>query len=191
MEGTVRPERRLAAMAAGACAWLLAATASANGIDAASSWVGFTMKTRWGQALHGRFPVFEGEIADAGAGRRRVYLRLSARDVEIVGHPRYGELTRGEGFFEADRHPVVEFVSDAWPPTLLYRGGKLAGTLIIRGVSRREVFTVEPAACDRPGVDCDIFARGTVYRGDFGMDRWSFALSDRVQMTLRLRIDGE
>ena len=164
-----------------------AAHAAPTAIDPSTSWAGFSLKTRWGQALEGRFSAIEGEIVPAGDARKRVQLRMLTRGVEIVGHPRYTRLTRGEGFFDAAAHPHVVFVSDAFPESLVREGGKLAGDLSIRGVTRREVFTIEPAACDRPGIDCDVVANGVVYRGDFDMDRWGFALSDRVQLTLRLR----
>lgn len=181
---------RLAAFVLGMCACQVVAAMAAERVHPADSWAGFSMKTRWGQTLQGRFPVLHGEILDDTEHRRRVKLRFSARDVEIINHRRFTQLTRGDGFFDADNHPFVEFASDAYPAALLRDGGQLAGDLTIRGTTRREVFTVEASTCDRPGVDCDVFATGVVYRSDFGMDRWGFALSDRVQMTLRLRVAG-
>ena len=174
---------------AAACLMLAGAAQAATPtvIDPMTSWAGFSLKTRWGQTLEGRFSAIEGEIVPAGDARKRVRVRMLTRGVEIVGHPRYTRLTRGEGFFDAAAHPYVVFVSDAFPEALVREGGKLAGELSIRGVTRREVFTIEPSACARPGIDCDVVANGVVYRGDFGMDRWGFALSDRVWLTLRLR----
>lgn len=174
-----------------ACAGGHAGTTPKPGVevDRTGSWAGFSLKTRWGQTLDGRFPVLEGEVVQAN-GRKRVQLRLSTQDVEIIGSSRYSRLTRGEGFFDAENHPYVTFVSDAYPASLLEQGGNLAGQLTIRGTTRREVFVIEPASCDRPGIDCDVLATGVVYRGDFAMDRWAFALSDRVQLVLRLRTRG-
>lgn len=170
----------------GAAAMLFAAQAVSATVDAQKSWAGFSLKTRWGQTLEGHFPVMEGEIVPAG-DRKRVQLRLSTDEVVVIGSPRYSRLTRGEGFFDADHHPQVVFVSDAYPASLVREGGRLAGELTIRGTTRREVFIVEPSTCDRPGIDCDVVAAGVVYRGDYAMDRWAFALSDRVQLVLRLR----
>lgn len=160
-------------------------------IDARASWAGFSLRTRWGQTLDGHFPDMRGEILAVAGERRQVRVTLSTASVEIVGSTRYTRLTRSEGFFDAERHPEVEFVSDPYPQSLVHEGGKLAGQLTIRGRTRREVFTLAPSSCDRPGVDCDIFATGVVYRGDFAMDRWAVALSDRVRLTLRLRTRGE
>lgn len=173
-------------------AFALCASARAAGtpgeIDPQFTRIGFTLKTRWGQALEGRFPRYEGRIETLADGRHRVRLRMSTREVEIVGHPNYTGFTRGEGFFEAERFPAVEFVSEPYALSLIERGGPLAGQLTIRNVSRRETFVVEPAACPRPALDCDVVAGGAVRRSDYGVDRWIFAVSDIVRFTLRLRM---
>lgn len=155
-------------------------------IDPAQSQVGFTLRTRWGQTLEGRFPVYEGEISALDDGRRRVRLTLSAREVEIVGHRNYTRLTRGKGFFDAERYPEVVFVSEPYGDELTRDGGALAGALTIRGVRRHEVFTVEPSACAHPAQDCAVIASGTVQRSDYGVDRWSFALSESVRFSLQI-----
>lgn len=175
------------------CALLAAAHgAAAAEIDPATTRIGFTLKTRWGQVLRGRFPTYTGQIEALGDGRHRVRLVLSARDIEIVGHPNYTGMTRGDGFFQADRYPQVSFVSDPYPLSLLEAGGRLGGELTIRDVRRRETFTVVPATCDRPARDCDVVAGGSVRRSDYGVDRWVFAVSDIVRFDLRLRLrEGE
>jgi polyisoprenoid-binding protein YceI len=156
-------------------------------IDPTQSQVGFTLRTRWGQTLEGSFPVYEGEITALGDGRRRVRLTLSAREVEIVGHRNYTRLTRGKGFFDAERYPEVVFVSEPYGDELTRDGGALAGALTIRGVRRHEVFTVEPSTCAHPAQDCPVIASGTVQRSDYGVDRWSFALSESVRFSLQIR----
>lgn len=170
---------------------LAAALACATALDPVASKIGFTLKTRWGQVLHGRFPEARGEVAELGDGRHQVRLQLSARSVEILGHPSYTRLTRGEGFFDAERYPQIEFVSDAYTPQLLHSGGALPGVLTIRDVRRREVFTIDPATCAQPARECDVVANGSIRRADFGMDRWTFALSDKVVFSLRVRVRGD
>lgn len=170
----------------GAC-W--AASLPAAEIDTAGSRIGFTLKTRWGKMLDGRFPHWSGEIVETADRRRQVRLRLPTREVEILDHPQYSKITRGKGFFDSEQHPYVEFVSDPYSPELLRNGGLLGGALTIRGVRRREVFTLEPATCERPTIDCDVVANGVVYRSDYAMDRWAFALSDRVLFSLHIRVD--
>ena len=179
-------------------AWLLGAAllaasalALATEIDGVASRVGFSLKTRWGQVLEGHFPTVHGEVSELPDGRHQVRLLLSTRDVEIVGHPGYTRFTRGDGFFDADHWPQVEFLSDAYTPRLLHDGGKLGGTLRMRGVQHHQVFDVLPAACDAPGRDCDVVANGTIQRGDYGMGRWRLALSGEVAFSLRMRVRGD
>lgn len=172
---------------------LVAASAAAQAaeIDQEHTRIGFTLKTRWGQVLQGRFPRYSGRIETLEDGRYRVRLRLSTREVEIVGHPNYTGMTRGRGFFEADRFPDVEFVSEPYATALIEDGGKLAGELTIRDVSRRETFIVLASECARPAYDCDVLASGSVRRTDYGVDRWVFAVSDNVRFVLRLRVRGD
>lgn len=178
----------LSALAALALCATARAAAPPEEIDPQFTRIGFTLKTRWGQVLEGRFPRYEGRIEALPDGRRRVRLKMSAQDIEIVEHPNYTGFTRGEGFFEADRFPVVEFVSEPYSFALIERGGPLAGQLTIRNVSRRETFVIEPSTCARASVDCDVIAGGAVRRSDYGVDRWIFAVSDIVRFTLRLRV---
>src|SRR3546814_859010 len=109
----VTPRDTFAAIAA--ClvvALLLVPVVRAAEIDPAASHVGFTLKTRWGRTLVGHFPHYEGVVAALPDGRHQVRLRLSAATVEIEDSPTFTRLTRGDGFFEADRFEWVEFVSD-------------------------------------------------------------------------------
>lgn len=185
--------RRAARAWLSAAALVVAVSAAAADIDPATSQIGFTLTTRWGQTLQGRFPQYQGEVVDADAGRHRVRLRLAARAVQILGHPGYTRLTRGGGFFDAARYPLVEFVSDPYLPALLRSGGPLPGTVSIRGIRRREVFVVSPATCAAPARDCAVVASGSIERGDYGMGRWDVALSGRVRFILRVRLraDGD
>ena len=50
---------------------------------------------------------------------------------------------------------------------------------------------VAPGGCDRPGIDCDVFAGGVIDRDEYGMDRWGIAIRDDVRFFLRLRLAGE
>lgn len=167
---------------------LCATLAGAARIDPVASHIGFTLKTRWGQSLEGRFPDASGEVAELSDGRHQVRLKLAARTVEILDHAAYTRLTRGDGFFDAADYPWVQFVSDAYSPDLLRSGGALPGVLTIRNVHRREVFTISPARCVQPARACDVVASGVIRRQDYGVDRWNFALSDKVRFLLRVRV---
>lgn len=164
---------------------------AAADIDAAASEVGFSLVTRWGEVVDGRFPVFDGRLTRLPDGRQQVRLSLSTADVEIVGNLRHTHLTRGRGFFDADRYPWVTFISEPFDPALLAEGGPLPGVLHIRDVQRAETFSVAPATCARPALDCPVRARGAVERANYGMNRWSFAIAGRVRFQLSLRLAGE
>lgn len=165
-----------------------AASAETRPFDATHTRIGFELRTRWGQRLEGRFPRYEGQVRRNPDGTQQVTMRLDTGAVEIVGYPRYTAFSRGPNFFDAQRHPVASFTSDPYPESLPARGGKLAGTLRLHGVSQRESFTVEPSTCARPAIDCDLVARGSVRREDYGMEGWGFAVHGRVQFALRLRL---
>lgn len=173
------------------CLLVAGASRAAEEVDPAHSSIGFTLTTRWGQRLDGDFPAYRGRIEDLADGRKRVRLALAARRITIVGHPGYSRLTRGAGFFDADRYPEVLFVSEPYAAALTRDGGTLRGRLRIRNVERTEAFTIEPAECARAGVDCDVVASGNVRRSDYGVDRWAFAIDDEVRFTLRIRVRGD
>lgn len=169
------------------CTGLMSA-AMADSFDPVQSRFGFELRTRWGLKLDGVFPRYEGEVKQLADGRQQVVLRMSTQSVEIVDHPRYTEWTRSEKFFDAERYPVVAFVSQPYDPELLRHGGSLAGELSIRGITRPKTLSVAASTCARPAHDCDVVATGAVRRSDYDMDDWMMAVSDRVVFVLRARL---
>lgn len=169
------------------------AFASADGpgqtqtIDRKRSEIGFSLKTRWGQQLEGRFDDWRGDIIVLPDGRHQVQLILDAESVEIIDSRAYTRITRGPGVFDAARFPEVRFLSDPFPATLARDGGEMTGILSIRGVQRRETFRIAASPCARPGLDCDVVGEGDVRRSQYAMDRWGYALADQVRFTLRMR----
>ena len=159
-----------------------------NTFDPAQSRFGFELRTRWGLKLEGVFPRFEGELRQLPDDRQQVQLRMFTQDVVIEGYPRYTEWTRGDQFFDAERYPVVSFVSRPYDKALLVSGGPLAGDLTIRGITRPKTLDLAPSTCERPALDCDVVATGAVRRSDYDMDAWQLAVSDRVVFVLRARL---
>lgn len=155
-------------------------------LDTAASQVGFDLRTRWGQGLEGRFPAWQGVVVAMPGGELQVRMVLNAREVEIVDHPRYTRTTRDEGFFHVRRWPQVELQSNPFPAQLLQQGGELAGIVGIRGLRLEEVFTIAPAGCARPLLDCPVVAEGEISRSDYGMERWALAVGDAVRFHLVL-----
>lgn len=171
---------------------LLAADAGATQrpIDTAHSQLGFEIRTRLGQLLKGRFPVFSGYTETLPDGSQQVSLVVDAAQAEIPGHPRYTRWLRGEDFFDAGRYPQILFRSRPHAPELVLEGGPVEGVLTLRGVPGLVEMAVEPAGCRRAGYDCPVSGRGTVSRAAYGMDSWQFAVSDRVTFVLQVRLAG-
>ena len=148
----------------------------------------FELRTRWGQHVQGRFPVYDGVVVILPDGRSQIRIRLATNAVEVTDSPRYSEMARGEGFFDAQHYPVIEFVSEPHGVALGHDGGKFRGRLSMHGVSRMETFTLAPSTCMRPALGCDAVAVGSVSRRDYGLDGWRLMLTDRVQFTMRVRL---
>ncbi len=157
-------------------------------LDPAHTAFGFELRTRWGQLVQGQFPVYEGVVLALPDGRRQVRIRLAADEVDVAGSERYTVMARGEGFFDAARHPDIEFVSDPHDDALARNGGPLRGHLRMHGVTRPETFAVAPAACTAAGQDCDAHASGSVTRSDYGIGGLRLMLSDRVRFTMQVRL---
>lgn len=149
---------------------------------------GFELRTRWGQRVVGSFPRHQGELAVLPDGRHQVQIALATAAVEVAGSERYTALARGAGFFDAERFPSVEFLSEPHPAALAHDGGKLRGRLSMHGMSQMETFVVAPSQCARPGLDCDVVASGSVRRDDYGLDGWKLALTDTVRFSMRVRL---
>ena len=161
------------------------------GFDTVHTRFCFELRTRWGQRVHGTFPRHDGALHTLPDGRLQVRIVLATGAVEVEESERYTALARGERFFDAGHHPFIEFVSEPHTAELAHDGGRLRGRLTMHGTSRMEAFTVLPATCSRPGVDCDVVVHGTVSRGDYGLDGWRVALADTVRFDMRVRLQGD
>ena len=148
---------------------------------------GFEMRTRWGQRVVGMFPQYEGEVTQLPDGRYLVRIVLHTASVVVAGSTRYTEMARGPDFFDAQRFPVIEFMSEPHTEALIRSGGRLHGRLSMHGVSRVESFQLSPAPCERPGKDCDVVANGSIDRSDYKLDGWQFVLADRVRFSMQVR----
>ena len=202
MTPTVRPRALPAvpsrALQSGALAGLLAlltgwsveaaAQQRLGDLDPAHTRIRFDLRTRWGQKVLGEFPAFEGEVLALPGDRRQVRIRLRTDAVEVAGSDRYTRIARSEGFFDAARHPLIEFVSDPHPAELVRDGGPLRGRLSMHGVTHEETFEVKPASCTRPGLDCPVMAAGSVDRRRYGLDGYRVVLGHQVRFGMQLRL---
>lgn len=196
MTPALRPRvwHALAVSLAGLLAMLAAGAADATaqqrvgGLDPEHTRFRFEMRTRWGQRVLGEFPAFEGEVLSLPGDQRQVRIRLRADQVVVAGSPHYTRIARSEGFFDAARHPLVEFVSDPHPAGLVQDGGPLRGRLSMHGITREETFEVKPGSCARPGLDCPVMAAGTVDRRHYGLDGYRVVLGHQVRFALQLQL---
>jgi polyisoprenoid-binding protein YceI len=161
------------------------------GFDTTHTRFGFELRTRWGQRVQGWFPQHDGALMKLPDGRNQVRIQLATAAVEVEGSERWAAIARGPRFFDAERYPQIEFVSEPHPPSLGHDGGRLRGKLTMHGVSRIETFVVAPATCARPGVDCDVVASGSVDRGRYGLDGWKLAMTDTVRFNMRVRLQTQ
>lgn len=189
--------RRLAGLLATAALLAIGVTAASEPTRAAPvpfdpehTRFSFQLRTRWGQKVEGHFPRYSGEFSRLPDGRHRVRIALDANAIRMAQR-RYEGIARGPRFFDAANWPTIEFLSEPHAPELLRSGGRLRGTLWLRGRRHLESFELEPATCERPGLDCDIVGRGLISRAHYGMDGWSLALGDRVRLELRVRMKPE
>lgn len=170
---------------------VLSRPGAAQSFDPAHTGFGFELRTHWGQRVVGTFPRYQGEVIRLADGKRQVRIQWSAAAVEVAGSKSYTAMARGPGFFDAARYPLIEFVSEPLADTVLHAGGRLRGRLSMHGVARNETFALEPSACARPGLDCDVIAHGSVRRDDYALDGWQFALRNQVRFDLRVRLLDE
>lgn len=173
---------------------LVAALARAQDAPAPStfnhgqSWLGFEVRTRFGQRIAGEFPRFDGVVEHLPDGRHRVRLQVATSEAMIPERPRYTAWMRGASFFDTVRHPRMEFVSESYTSDLLRDGGTLRGELTLRGVTRPQSLEIAPSACARPGRDCPIQVSGSIQRSDYGMREWQVALADKVWLLASLQL---
>lgn len=158
-------------------------------LDSARSHAEFSVKVLWMFDVEGRFGHVNGHVLlDRAHDTGIVDARIDANAVRMR---RSGaeEWVKSEEFFDVARHPEIRFVSDAFPLTRLVEGGELPGLLGLRGLRGRVVFSVQPAACARPGIECAVEAKGVLRRGMFGMRSRKGTLADKVELRLSIWIE--
>lgn len=183
----MRSWRWLCLLALSPMAW---ASAAPVAIDTEHSVIGFEIRTRYGQRLSGRFPVFSGQLLNLPDGRQQVVLDIDARHAQMEGPSRYTRWLLGEDFFDVARHPQIVFRSLPHAAGLSRQGGSVAGELTLRGHTGAIQMHVDSAECGAPGYDCPVSGRGTVSRTAYGMDGWQLVVGDRVTFLLQIRLDG-
>lgn len=159
-------------------------------IDPARSQARFKVRMRVLPAATGHFLDVRGALQDE-AGKQRVEVEVDGRKLRFAGPAWMARVTRSEAFLAVDQHPRILFRSDAFAPALLRDGGALRGELTLRGMTRPVIFSVAPAACPTPGLDCEIVVTGHVSRQAFGMNAYRLTVRDTVDFEFQVRLKPE
>lgn len=157
-------------------------------LDSATSSAAFSVKVMWMFAVDGQFGNVRGTVdIDHFRGQATVDARIDAADVTMRREGAISWVKSAE-FFDVEHFPEIRFHSDAFPISRLHVGGDLPGALTMRGITRAVVFAVQPSTCARVAIDCPVEAAGSVRRSEFGMQTRRATLSDKVELSFRVRI---
>jgi polyisoprenoid-binding protein YceI len=162
-------------------------------IDPARSQVEFSVRKFWIAHVRGTFPQLAGTLrqvdtgAAGGRGLGRVDATLAVAQLQMDNA---SERTHalGPGFFDAAKFPVIRFDSDPFPLDKLVAGGDIGGMLTLHGERHPVRLLLLPSDCPRQPLACVIRLRGTISRVAFGMRGWRGVLSDKVVLTLGIKL---
>ncbi|HPW02896.1 MAG: YceI family protein [Dokdonella sp.] len=153
-------------------------------LDSARSRASFSVRVLWMFPVEGQFSTLRGQVRiDPARQLATVEARIVA---DTVSMRREGteNWARSAEFFDVERFPEIEFRSVSFPIKRLREGGDLPGRLTMRGRSQPVLFSLQPASCAAPAVDCAVNAQGEVRRSEFGMRSRRATLSDHVHLNL-------
>ncbi len=165
--------QRATSMTLGAILVLVAASAQAESlkIDPQHSTVGFRVRHLF-STVSGRFNEFSGSfeyVADnPSASTVKVTIQAASVDTNVAARDKD---LRSKRFFDVEKHPTLEFESDAITDVSGSKG-KIKGRLTIHGVTREVVLDAEFLGKSKDPWGNEHFgfhARTTISREDFGM----------------------
>ncbi len=156
-------------------------------IDPTASSVQFKVRLFGVIPIAGEFATLEGAIVvDRAREQARVEATVDAGSVRMR-NASHAAWARSEEFFDAERHPRIHFESKPVPFAVIAHGGRVNGTLELRGIRRPVSFTVSESTCafalDQP---CVVEVWGSVERSQFGMQSRRATLGDRVGLRFRI-----
>ena len=160
-------------------------------VDPAHTRVEFQVKHLGISTVRGHFSDFEGVLELGDAPKARGSVSVASVD---TNEPKRDEHLRSADFFDAERHPRVEFESKAIE-TVDEDTLRITGDLTLHGVTRELVLDAEitgagedPLGNERVGLE----VTGELNRGDYGMTfnqalgGGNMLVSDRVKVALEI-----
>lgn len=153
-------------------------------IDAARTTVEFQIAALWILRRSGRFDHVDGTLdIAAGGDSAKIRVRIEVDSVRM-NDPDHVELLLSPAFFDADRHPWIEFESE---PFALSGTSPLAlpGHLTVRGIRQDVRFDLDLGQC-RPGppAPCKVVVDGVLQRSRFGMNEYRRTLAEAVHLKI-------
>ena len=157
-------------------------------IDEQRSEVLFQLRALALIGIDGRIGNVVGEVWRDAQGEW-VQLRVPLAQLEM-SNDRRRRWALSEEFFNVARYPELTFTA-AIPEGVAINQlqGSLRGTLRLRGIEAPILVTLSKPQCMSNGSSCQVLARAKVSRYRFGMRSRSFALSDVVELELRLQLE--
>lgn len=156
-------------------------------IDERRSAVLFQLRALALIGIDGRIGNVVGEVWRDAQGEW-VQLRVPLSRLEM-SNDRRRRWALSEEFFDAARHPELVFTAAVPVGTAISEmQGALRGTLRLRGIEAPIVVTLSKPKCASSVNSCLVLAHAKVSRYRFGMRTRSFALSDAVELDLRLQL---
>ena len=163
-------------------------------IDASHSGVHFSVRHLVVAKVRGRFTTFTGTLAfdEAAPERSSVEVRIDVGSINTGVDQRDAHL-RSPDFFDAEKFPVISFVSRR--VTRAADGFRVTGDLTIRGITREVVLPVEYAGHTKDpwgGERAGFTARLAIERKDFGLtwnqllEAGGVAVGDKVEIELEI-----
>ena len=157
-------------------------------IQPATSKVGFCVTSLFAP-VNGQFDEFRGGLAwqPVGEGHSQALVMVRTDSLHTE-NALVDKIIKGEGFFDAKRHPEILFVSRGIKWTTP-KAAVMHGDLTLRGVTRPVDFAVELVEGEsRPGKaqNVTVKATTTINRSDFGISKMSGLVKDDVRLCISI-----
>ncbi|GMU42964.1 MAG: YceI family protein [Xanthomonadales bacterium] len=165
-----------------------AETSRETRFDSTQARVEFEIAALWLLRRHGDFGHIDGQLlVDPQTGSARIAVRIRVDSVRMKD-PDHRRLLLSPAFFDAGRHPWIEFTSESFALAGA-RESVLPGLLSVRGVRHKVRFVVDRGDCGHSATPhCEVRVRGSLRRSRFGMTEYRRTLSDRVHLRITVRL---
>jgi polyisoprenoid-binding protein YceI len=156
-------------------------------LDTQRSRVAFEIRAMLLFEVTGRFDRVNGAVVvDSAQQTARVTATVDTRDVKM-SRASFVDWIKSPEFFDVEKYPHIEFVSQPFPAATLDRGGSVTGNLTVRGITREGTFQLRQSGCPgRAAYACPVELDGVLRRSEFGMKSRRATLGDRVKLHLTI-----